>query len=88
MHLDQLPGGRWLNLRRWLWKANVRRRELHKATPTSKPLTWHDLRATSASWMAVGKKAALAHQASARTQAVMTSKRLWKRFVMSETHPL
>jgi site-specific recombinase XerC len=41
------------NLRRWLWKANVRRPELHKATPTRKALTWHDLRATGATWMAV-----------------------------------
>jgi len=41
------------NLRRWLWKANVRRPELHVGTPTRKPLTWHDLRATGATWMAV-----------------------------------
>jgi len=41
------------NLRRWLWKANVRRPELHVGTPTRKALTWHDLRATGATWMAV-----------------------------------
>jgi integrase len=41
------------NLRRWLWKAGVRRPELHQSTPTRKHLTWHDLRATGASWMAV-----------------------------------
>jgi hypothetical protein len=41
------------NLRRWLWKANVRRPELHVGTPTRKSLTWHDLRATGATWMAV-----------------------------------
>jgi integrase len=41
------------NLRRWLWKANVRRPELHKGSPTRKQLTWHDLRATGATWMAV-----------------------------------
>lgn len=41
------------NLRRWLWKAGVRRPELHQGSPTRKPLTWHDLRATGATWMAV-----------------------------------
>ena len=41
------------NLRRWLWKANVRRPELHEGSPTRKPLTWHDLRATGITWMAV-----------------------------------
>lgn len=48
------------NLRRWLWKAGVRRPELHKGTATSKPLTWHDLRATAATWMAVRGDAPLA----------------------------
>jgi integrase len=41
------------NLRRWLWKANVHRPELHEGSPTRKSLTWHDLRATGATWMAV-----------------------------------
>lgn len=41
------------NLRRWLWKAGVRRAALHEPTPTSKPLTWHDLRATGATWLAI-----------------------------------
>jgi integrase len=41
------------NLRRWLWKAGVRRPELHEGSPTRKPLTWHDLRATGITWMAV-----------------------------------
>jgi integrase len=41
------------NFRRWLWKANVRRPALHEGTPTSKNITWHDLRATGATWMAV-----------------------------------
>ena len=41
------------NLRRWLWKAGVQRPELHEGSPTRKPLTWHDLRATGATWMAV-----------------------------------
>jgi hypothetical protein len=37
-------------LRRWLAKANVTRSDLHKGTPTQKPLTWHDLRATGLTW--------------------------------------
>lgn len=51
----RLPSERAMarNLRRWLWKAGVRRAELHKGTPTRKHLTWHDLRATGATWMAV-----------------------------------
>jgi integrase len=40
-------------LRRWLHHANVRRAELHTSTPTRKAMTWHDLRATGATWMAV-----------------------------------
>ncbi|MGD0680079.1 MAG: tyrosine-type recombinase/integrase [Polyangiaceae bacterium] len=40
-------------LRKWLHIAGVRRPELHKGSPTRKPLTWHDLRATGATWMAV-----------------------------------
>lgn len=41
------------NLRRWLWKAGVRRQALHERSATSQHLTWHDLRATGATWMAV-----------------------------------
>ncbi len=40
-------------LRRWLWRAGVRRTELHEGSPTRKPMTWHDLRATGITWMAV-----------------------------------
>jgi hypothetical protein len=40
-------------LRRWLKRAGVDRDELHNGTPTRKPLTWHDLRATGLTWMAV-----------------------------------
>jgi integrase len=46
-------GGMANTLRRWLWKAGIRRPELHKGTPQCKPMTWHDLRATGATWMAV-----------------------------------
>jgi integrase len=51
----RLPSERAMarNLRRWLWKANVRRPALHVSTATSQRLTWHDLRATGATWMAV-----------------------------------
>ncbi|MGH7437478.1 MAG: site-specific integrase [Polyangiaceae bacterium] len=41
------------NFRRWLWKAGVRRAALHETSPTSQNMTWHDLRATGATWMAV-----------------------------------
>jgi integrase len=40
-------------LRGWLLLAGVRRPELHQRSPTRKQLTWHDLRATGATWMAV-----------------------------------
>jgi hypothetical protein len=40
-------------VRRWLHIAGVRRPEPHQRSPTRKPLTWHDLRATGATWMAV-----------------------------------
>ena len=46
-------GGMAHTLRRWLWKAGVRRDALHTPSPTSQPITWHDLRATGATWMAV-----------------------------------
>lgn len=40
-------------LKRWLRRAGVTRRELFDDTPTTKSLTWHDLRATGLTWMAV-----------------------------------
>ncbi len=40
-------------LRRWLKKAGVERAELHDATPTRKAITFHDLRATGITWMAI-----------------------------------
>jgi integrase len=39
--------------RRWLLVAGVTRAELHETTETSRAITWHDLRATGATWMAV-----------------------------------
>jgi integrase len=40
-------------LRTWLLKAGVDRHELHHATPTTRPIRFHDLRATGVTWMAV-----------------------------------
>ena len=39
--------------RRWLLVAGVDRAELHETTETSRPITWHDLRASAATWMAI-----------------------------------
>src|SRR5579864_4228653 len=41
------------DLQRWLKKAGVNRPELHESNTTRKALTWHDLRATGITWMAV-----------------------------------
>lgn len=40
-------------LRRWLAKAGVKRPELHTTTATTKKRSWHDLRASGLTWMAV-----------------------------------
>jgi integrase len=40
-------------LRRWLFKAGVRRHELHNDSGTTAKLRFHDLRATGITWMAV-----------------------------------
>ena len=40
-------------LRRWLWKAGVRRHELHHDTETTRKLRFHDLRSSGVTWMAV-----------------------------------
>jgi hypothetical protein len=41
------------DLRLWLASAGVTRPELHKGDAHRKPLTWHDLRATGLTWLAV-----------------------------------
>ena len=41
------------DLRLWLKRAGVTRPELHNGDATRKALTWHDLRATGLTWMAV-----------------------------------
>lgn len=40
-------------LRRYLKRAGVNRHELHHRTPTTRPIRFHDLRATGITWMAV-----------------------------------
>jgi integrase len=40
-------------LRRWLKRAGVKRNELQNRTPTTRPLRYHDLRATGITWRAV-----------------------------------
>lgn len=53
--LAELPSERDMarGLRRWLKKAGVTRGALHTTTATTKAITWHDLRATGLTWMAV-----------------------------------
>jgi integrase len=53
--LPELPSARDMarGLRRWLWKAGVRRHELHNDTPTTRKIRFHDLRATGLTWLAV-----------------------------------
>jgi hypothetical protein len=41
------------DLRLWLTRAGITRPELHHGSATRKALTWHDLRATGITWMAV-----------------------------------
>jgi integrase len=54
-HVVKLPCDRDMarGLRLWLKRAGVDRAELHTATPTRKALTFHDLRATGLTWLAV-----------------------------------
>jgi integrase len=47
------PTGMARGLRSWLLKAGVDRHELHHKTPTTRPIRFHDLRATGITWMAV-----------------------------------
>lgn len=53
--IAKLPSERDMarGLRRWLKRARVDRPELHTTTETTKAMTWHDLRATGITWMAV-----------------------------------
>lgn len=51
----ELPSERDMarGFRRWLMKAGVHRAELHAGSRTRKAITFHDLRATGITWMAV-----------------------------------
>ncbi len=40
-------------LRRWLRRSGVLRDELFEASPTRKPITWHDMRASGITWLAI-----------------------------------
>ncbi len=52
-NLQDLAAG----LRRWLMRAGVTREALHKRTSVSRPLRFHDLRASHATWLAVEGRA-------------------------------
>jgi integrase len=54
-HVIELPSERDLarGMRRWLKRAGVRRSDLHDSGPTRKAVTFHDLRATGLTWLAV-----------------------------------
>lgn len=53
--IPELPSERDMSrgLRRWLKKAGVTRHELHHKTPTSRPIRFHDMRATGITWRCV-----------------------------------
>jgi len=53
--LAEVPSERDMarGLRRWLWKAHVRRHELHNDTPTTRKLRFHDPRSSGLTWLAV-----------------------------------
>jgi integrase len=59
--------------RRWLLVAGVDRTELHDPTETSRPITWHDLRASAATWMAVRGDKPLTIQQRCGHQAFTTT---------------
>jgi integrase len=54
-HVIQLPNDKHLarDFRQWLSAADVDRAELHASTPTRKAMTFHDLRATGLTWLAI-----------------------------------
>jgi len=53
--VEDMPSERDMarGLRRWLLRAGVDRHALHHVTPTTRPIRFHDLRATGLTWMAV-----------------------------------
>ena len=63
------------SLRRWLKRAGVDRHELHHATPTSRPIRFHDLRATGITWLAIRNDPPLEIQRRAGHQNFETTQR-------------
>ena len=62
-------------LRRWLLKANVDRVQLHTGSSVSKPLRWHDTRATGLTWLAVeGASPSVLRDIAGHTQTAMTDR--------------
>jgi integrase len=63
------------DLRRWLWIANVRREALHTKTKVSKPMRWHDLRASGLTWYAVeGRSSTEIRDIAGHTMTSMTDR--------------
>jgi integrase len=63
------------DLRRWLTVAGVNRPALHEGTTASKPLRWHDLRATGLTWLAVqGRPATEIRDIAGHTMTAMTDR--------------
>jgi integrase len=61
--------------RRWLKRAGIDRDGLHRGTSVSKPLRWHDLRATGLTWYAVeGRSSAELRDIAGHTQSSMTDR--------------
>ena len=62
-------------LRTWLRVAGVSREALHKTTSVNRALRWHDLRGTSATWLAcAGKSGPEIRDVLGHTQVSMTDK--------------
>lgn len=63
------------SLRSMLRRARIDRPELQQASPTRKPLTWHDLRATAGTWWAVrGDSAPVIQDRLGHTNYAMTQR--------------
>jgi integrase len=60
-------------LRRWLLVAGVDRPALHDRTKESRPVTWHDLRASAATWMAIRGDRPLAIQSRCGHESFSTT---------------
>lgn len=70
--LPWMPTHMSRTLRRWLKVAKVDRHELHHASPTTRPIRFHDLRATGITWTGSRRRPA-AHHAARRTRDFETT---------------